>query len=102
MNKIKSALSGLVLAAVITPGVGSAADDNIISKTALSDGSYCHLKFPAIREETLASSHPILQDRDSGEIIDFYGPCDHDPLGKEEIQSQKHERQHRFEREISS
>jgi hypothetical protein len=86
----------------MTPGIASAAGDNIISKTALSDGSYCHLKFPAIREETLASSHPILQDSDSGEIIDFYGPCDHDPLGKEEIQSQKLEHQHRFEREFSS
>lgn len=102
MNQIKSALCGLVVAALMTPGIASAAGDNIISKTALSDGSYCHLKFPAIREETLASSHPILQDSDSGEIIDFYGPCDHDPLGKEEIQSQKLEHQHRFEREFSS
>jgi len=52
-------------------------------------GGYCHLKFPAIREDTLDSDHPILQNPSSGDIMDYYGPCDHDPLGKDEIQSQK-------------
>lgn len=29
-------------------------------------------------------------------MIDFYGPCNRDPLSKEEIQAQKIEEQHRF------
>lgn len=29
--------------------------------------------------------HPVLKDADSGDIIDFDGPCDLDPLGKDEI-----------------
>jgi hypothetical protein len=101
MNKIKSIVSVVFLASAMSSSVVSAAD-GVISKNSLTEGSYCHLKFPAIREETLASSHPVLQDASSGDIIDFYGPCDHDPLGKEEIQSQKLEHQHRFEREFSS
>ena len=42
----------------------------------LTPGSYCHLKFPAIREETLSSDHPVLLDPSDGDIIDYYGPCD--------------------------
>ena len=66
----------------------------VISQDAMTDGSYCHTKFEAIREETLAFSQPVLKDVD--DIIDFYGPCNHDPLGKDEIQRQKIEEQHRF------
>jgi hypothetical protein len=47
------------------------------------------MKFPAMREETLSWNTPVLKDAGSGDLIDFYGPCDHDPTGKEEIESQK-------------
>src|SRR5215813_10860403 len=70
-----------------------------LSKDVLTDGSYCHTKFESIREETLASSQPVLKDTD--DIVDFYGVCNHDPLGKEEIQSQKLEMQHRFQSEYN-
>ena len=49
-------------------------------------GSYCHLKFPPIDPGTLASSKPQLAK--SGEI-DFYGPCDHDPLSYDEVCKQR-------------
>jgi len=42
----------------------------------------------------LASSRPVLKDSD--DFVDFYGPCNHDPLGQDEIQAQKIEAQHRF------
>ena len=103
MRTVKSVLSVLFLTGAMGSSIAPAAGaEGVIVKQALTEGSYCHLKFPAIREETLASSHPVLQDASSGDIIDFYGPCDHDPLGKEEVQSQKLEHQHRFEREFSS
>ena len=73
--------------------------EDVISKDVLTEGSYCHTKFESIREDTLASSQPVLKDTD--DIVDFYGPCNHDPVGKEEIQSQKIEKQHRFEREYN-
>lgn len=64
--------------------------EGILSSVQIPGTSYCHLKFPAIREETLSSNHPILN-ASSSDVIDFYGPCDHDPLGKDEIQAQKYD-----------
>jgi hypothetical protein len=46
------------------------------------------MKFPPIREDTLFSANPVLNES-AGNIIDFYGPCEHDPLGKDEIRVQR-------------
>ena len=50
-------------------------------------GTYCHLKFPAISRSTLSSAKPELSTK-AGEI-DFYGPCDHDPVGYDEVCKQR-------------
>jgi hypothetical protein len=63
--------------------------EGIISKVPDSSGMYCNLKFPAIKEDTLTSNRPQLKDPSQGDIVDFYGPCDYDPLSKEEVQRQK-------------
>jgi len=63
--------------------------EGVISKGPVSGNNYCHLRFPAIREETLFSPRPVLKDPKDGDIVDFYGPCDYDPLGKEEIRRQR-------------
>lgn len=75
--------------------VGAA--EKIISKVPDAAGTYCHLKFPAISESTLFSDRPALKDPSEGDIRDFYGPCDYDPLGKEEILRQRadHQRERR-------
>jgi hypothetical protein len=65
------------------------AAEAIISKVPDSSGTYCHLKFPAIREETLYWDRPVLKDRNEGDIVDFYGPCNYDPLGREEVLRQR-------------
>lgn len=65
------------------------AAEGIIFKNADPSGLYCHLRFPAIREETLSTNRPVLKDPGEGDIIDFYGPCDHDPLGKAEVDRQR-------------
>jgi hypothetical protein len=72
---------GVTGALAVAPGV--------ISNAVSTPGSYCHLRFPAIREDTLASNRPVLKDPSEGDIIDFYGSCDHDPLGKDEVESQR-------------
>jgi hypothetical protein len=54
---------------------------------------HCHMKFPAIDEKTMGTDRPRLEPPDSGNIVDFYGPCDHDPLGAEEVQRQMNENQ---------
>ena len=73
------------------------AEDGILSKDQFTAGSYCHEKFPAIRQSTLDSDQPTLKDSSTGDVIDFYGPCDESPVGKDQVQEQKLEAQHRFE-----
>ena len=99
MNNIKSLMSVVFLTGALGLSAVSGGAESVISKDVLTDGSYCHTKFESIREETLASSQPVLKDTD--DIVDFYGVCNHDPLGKEEIQSQKLEMQHRFQSEYN-
>jgi hypothetical protein len=65
----------------------------IVEKIPGNPVGYCHMKFPAIDEKTLGTDDPRLQPPDAGSIIDFYGPCDHDPLGAEEVQKQIQEQQ---------
>ena len=103
MKTMKTVLSVLFLAGAMGSSIASTARaEGVISKDALAEGSYCHMKFPAIEERTLSWNRPVLKDPSEGDIIDFYGPCDHDPLGKEEIQSQKRDHQRKFEREYGS
>lgn len=73
------------------------AAESIIYKASDSTGTYCHLKFPAITRSTLFSDRPVLKDPSEGDIRDFYGRCDYDPLGPEEIRRQRvdHQRQRR-------
>ena len=99
MNGIKLAASVLFLAATVSSSIASENANGIITKDVLTTGSYCHLKFPAIDESTLSSAHPVLKDASSGDIVDFYGSCDHDPLGKDEIWRQRWQR---FEWEYES
>jgi hypothetical protein len=94
MKSINLLIAALFLTGALGSSIASAGAENVISQDVLTAGSYCHTKFESIREDTLASSQPVLKDVD--DIVDFYGPCDHDPLGKEEIQAQKIEAQHRF------
>jgi hypothetical protein len=62
----------------------------VIGAVALNkEGSYCHLRFPAIRPSTITTAKPTLKPVASDDIIDFYGPCDYDPVGKEEVMRQK-------------
>ena len=85
----KPVFYGLVLAATLSVGTARAwADDYDTSTTPLSAGNYCHLRFPAIRPETLGTKHPQLKSAAEGDLIDFYGPCDHDPVGQDEVEHQ--------------
>ena len=54
-------------------------------------GNYCKIEFPAIREETLHTNRPVLKDWSEGDIIEFDGPCGHNPLGRYEIETQRAE-----------
>jgi hypothetical protein len=79
--------------AVISTGIAA---DGILSKGEFNTGSYCHEEFPAIRRSTLADDQPVLKDPGKGDVIDFYGSCDENPVGKDQVQAQRLEDQHRF------
>ena len=66
-----------------------AAEGNVLNKDADASAQYCHLKFPAITEESLFSDRPVLKSSSDGDLIDFYGPCNFDPLGKESVLKQR-------------
>ena len=77
------------------------AAEGVISKVGKPSDATCHLKFPAIREETLYWDRPVLKDPTDGDIIDFYGPCDENPVGKDQVQAQRIENEHRLDNEYS-
>ena len=97
MKTTISFLAALLLIGSIGNNRAYAAAEGVISNATLSPGSYCHLTFPAILEDTLSSDRPVLKASTEGDIIDFYGSCDHDPLGKDEIASQKRQAAERYE-----
>jgi hypothetical protein len=77
------------------------AEDGILSKDQLTAGSYCHEKFPAIRPSTLDDGQPALKDSNTGDVIDFYGPCNENPVGKDQVHEQNLDAQHQFEMNYS-
>jgi hypothetical protein len=77
----------------------ASAQDGIFYKVRSGNSNYCHMKFPAIREDTLASNRPVLQDPSTGAIIDFYGSCDYDPTGKDAVAAQKRDKQRSFSKQ---
>ena len=99
MTSLKAFRSTLVLAAALVLFSSFLwAAEVIISRVPDSSGNYCHLRFPAIRPETFSWPQPELKDPSEGDIIDFYGPCDHDPLGKADIHRQKQDYRRQFSR----
>jgi hypothetical protein len=103
MARLKALYSMLFLTGTLVLLCSSllGAAEGIISKVPDPSGQYCHLRFPAIRKETIGSNRPVLKDPTEGDIIDFYGPCDYDPLGKAEVQRQRKDLIREFNREYT-
>ena len=87
MKKSVSFLSNLLLSSTLFWAVPAVADE-MISRVPTDTTDYCHLKFPAMRADTLSWQQPVL-DPLAGNIVDFYGPCDYDPTGSDEIRAQR-------------
>jgi hypothetical protein len=62
--------------------------EGVLLKEEYAVDSYCHQKLPAIRENSLAGDHPVLS---TEETIDFYGQCNQDPLGKDQVDDRRRE-----------
>jgi hypothetical protein len=89
MKFLKATVTAVLLTGAMAGGALAA--DSVLSKDEVTPGSYCHMKFPAINEATLSSDQPELKSSTSADVIDFYGPCDERPTGKEQVIEQKQE-----------
>jgi hypothetical protein len=87
MRKTASLVSNLFLSSTLFWGAATVKADESIVKTPLDLPGYCHMQFPIMRPDTLRWDRPLL-DESSGNVIDFYGLCDHDPTGADEIRAQ--------------
>jgi len=91
-----SVFAGLLfLSSLAAVNSAMAEDDSVISKQEVTPGSYCHEKFRAIQPSTLYTDHPTLKSSDTGDVIDYYGPCNESPLGQDQIEQQKMDREDR-------
>ena len=82
-----SILAGMLFIGSFGAVNSAIAEDGVLSKEEFTPSNYCHMKFRAMRESTIAAEPPGAQSR--GDIIDFSGPCDETPTGKDQVQSQR-------------
>jgi len=102
MKIATSFLAALLLTGTLGALNNAIAEDGIISKDDASADSYCHEKFPAIRQSTLGDDQPVLKNSSTGDVVDFYGSCDENPAGKDQVLTQRLEDSHRWEFEYES
>jgi hypothetical protein len=97
MKKVQAFLAALILVGTTGIGTALAADDGVIFKEPLTLGSYCHEKFPAMKSGSLDDNKPTLKSPSSGDEVDFYGPCNESPTGKDQQNEQKLDFEHRMD-----
>ena len=88
MKKSVSLLCNLLLSSTLFWGVPSVEAEELISIVPADTTTYCHLKFPTMHQNSLSWEQPVL-DSAAGNMVDFYGPCDYDPVGADEIRVQR-------------
>jgi hypothetical protein len=97
MKIATSFLAAMLFTAALGTSNNAIAANEDTEKVPLSTDNYCHEKFPAIRGSTLGTDDPTLKDNDTGDVIDFYGPCNESPTGKDQQWEQQLEQQHRYQ-----
>ena len=97
MKSLKANLSMLLVVGVLGTSGAALAADGVGVEGQLASGSYCHEKFPAMTERSLDGSQPQLKQSTTGDVVDYYGPCDENPTGEHQIATQKLEHYHQME-----
>jgi hypothetical protein len=87
MKIATSFLAALLFTGALGVLNNAAAEDGVLLKQQDTPGSYCHEKFPAMSGSSLAGDDPELNP--TGDIIDFYGPCDEKPTGNDQVDFQR-------------
>jgi hypothetical protein len=88
MNRTTSLLSQLFLFSLLLWGVAAAEAEEPVVKETASWSFYCHMQSPEMRTDTLSWDHPVLGTT-AGNIVDFYGPCDRDPVGPDAVKAER-------------
>jgi hypothetical protein len=91
MKPIGSLVFVLVLAAGLANAAGAA--DDTIKKEQAGD-HYCHMKFPAITQSSLFTSHPVPKGQATADVVDYYGACNESATSKDQIVTQRMEALH--------
>jgi len=97
MRRVGQTIGMLLMVSSVGAANQVFAADGVISKQEFTPGSYCHMQFPAIDEQTLAGDHPVLNN--NGDVIDFYGSCDETPTSMGQVAAQRRDEQRRWDRE---
>ena len=87
MKTAKFFFAVLVLSAnvVVTYTPASAREiPGLISKDGFAPESYCPVPISASTPESFLGEQPVLRHPNSGEVIDYYGPCDEIPVGQDQ------------------
>ena len=92
MKKSLSLSSNLLLSSTLFWGVPLAYGEELNSEETVTvpadSASYCHMKSQAMREDSLSWAHPVFDDG-AVNAVDFYGSCDHDPLGIDAVNTER-------------
>jgi hypothetical protein len=88
MPTSRSLFSSLFLSSTILWGAATVEADESTVKTPLDLPGYCHMQFPEMLPDTVGWDRPLL-DENTGNVVDFYGLCAHDPTGGDEIRIQR-------------
>jgi hypothetical protein len=88
MTKGVFLLCNLLLSSTLFLAAPAVEAEEVISRVPRDRTVYCHPKFPTMRVDAMSMDHAIL-DPLAGNVADFYGPCDYDPAGLDEIRVQR-------------
>lgn len=61
----------------------------LVSEDRLVPPSYCPIQISVSTPESLLGEQPVINRPNSGELIDYYGPCGEIPLGKDQPDTQR-------------
>jgi len=61
----------------------------LISKDGVVPESYCPMQIRASTPESLLGEQPVLKRPNSGELIDYYGPCGETPVRQDQPDTQR-------------
>ena len=100
MKKIGSAMAAVILSGSLGAGAALAQENQPSVEQGAAD--YCHTKLPAIRPSTLASDQPQPKSTNTGDVVDYYGPCDQTPTSQDRVVTQKREESYRFDIDTDS